>query len=192
MCQLFCLSSVMFFLFAGDLFGQFPTRGIAPSYVGGINGIAPVYPGATTGFAPSFGRVNLLQTPYFVQRGNIILQNNIRRREQQQLLFRQRKIDQQRESDLGPLVAENGDIRGKDNDGDGRIETVHKTGHWVRGHYAASEEKRYKEQPEPRRDGPLVAENGDIRGEDNDDDGEVEDWYIEGHRCKGHYAAARR
>jgi hypothetical protein len=192
MYRLFYSSAAIFILFAGELFGQFPTRGIAPSYVGGTNGIAPVYPGATTGFAPSFGRVNALQTPYFVQRHNIILQNNIRRREQQQLLSRQRKIDQQKESDLGPLVAENGDIRGKDNDGDGRIEPIHKKGHWVRGHYAASEEKKYKEQPEPRRDGPLVAENGDIRGEDNDDDGEVEVWYIETHRRKGHYAAARR
>jgi len=43
----------------------------------------------------------------------------------------------------GPVVAENGDLRGFDNDGDGRIEPVHvrgytrKDGTYVRGHYRA-------------------------------------------------------
>lgn len=46
--------------------------------------------------------------------------------------------------DSKPLVAENGDVRGADNDGDGRAEPVHvrgyyrKDGTYVRGHYRAA------------------------------------------------------
>lgn len=47
-----------------------------------------------------------------------------------------------------PSVAENGDVRGRDNDGDGRSEPVHvrgyhrKDGTYVRGHYRAAPSRR--------------------------------------------------
>ena len=180
---------------SSSAFAQIPPAGFAPNYSGANvpASIIPIWPGANIStFVPQpYRRTNLLLDPYFIQRNNIIRRNFIQRRQQ---LEQQRGI-QIRQGRPGidwrnPPVAENGDIRGVDNDGDGRIETIHVSGHIVRGHYASNGEKKYEEQPQPRfNEGPLVAENGDIRGEDNDGDGQDENWYVERHYRKGHYRA---
>jgi hypothetical protein len=134
-----------------------------------------------------------LQAKYWRDRQNYQIYKNIseqRGRELRQIEDKKPQREFNKDWRADPRVAENGDIRGADNDDDGRVETIHVKGHIVRGHYAADGEKKYDEQPDPQPDGPRVAENGDIRGQDNDGDGEVEWWHIEKHYRKGYYRAA--
>ena len=91
----------------------------------------------------------------------------------------------------GPLVAENGDVRGKDNDGDGRIETIFVKRQKKGSYYKATPEKKYPEEPEARLNGPPIADNDDRRGEDNDGDGELEMWFVEAHEIPSHYRAEK-
>ena len=91
----------------------------------------------------------------------------------------------------GPLVAENGDVRGKDNDGDGRIETIFVKRHKRGSYYKATPEKKYPEEPEAGLNGPPIADNDDRRGEDNDGDGELEMWFVEAHEIPSHYRAEK-